>query len=300
MKGKRFSRELTVGLLGLVAIATIYLLINFFKSVNIFSNTDKYHIEFNDIGELTNSSPLYLNGCKIGNVSSIEHDFNKSDLVHLTVSVEKGLRIPEGSYAMIHNKLIGGSTIHLVLGKGSGTMAPGSTMKGIIDAGTMGEVSNMMQQVEAMLPNVSSMLISLDKILSNPAIMNTIDNLETLTGQLNTTSAELNSIVSNDIPTALDKVIKLEDDLLKVSSQLSEVDYVNMIASLEASLDNIQQITTALNAGEGTAGKLLKDTTLYTKLNETCKAAESLLQDLKENPKRYVNVTVFGKKEEKK
>lgn len=300
MKGKRFSRELTVGLLGLVAIATIYLLINFFKSVNIFSNTDKYHIEFNDIGELTNSSPLYLNGCKIGNVSSIEHDFNKSDLVHLTVSVEKGLRIPEGSYAMIHNKLIGGSTIHLVLGKGSGTMAPGSTMKGIIDAGTMGEVSNMMQQVEAMLPNVSSMLISLDKILSNPAIMNTIDNLETLTGQLNTTSAELNSIVSNDIPTALDKVIKLEDDLLKVSSQLSEVDYVNMIASLEASLDNIQQITTALNAGEGTAGMLLKDTTLYTKLNETCKAAESLLQDLKENPKRYVNVTVFGKKEEKK
>lgn len=300
MKGKRFSRELTVGLLGLVAIVTIYLLINFFKSVNIFSNTDKYHIEFNDIGELTNSSPLYLNGCKIGNVSSIEHDFNKSDLVHLTVSVEKGLRIPEGSYAMIHNKLIGGSTIHLVLGKGSGTMAPGSTMKGIIDAGTMGEVSNMMQQVEAMLPNVSSMLISLDKILSNPAIMNTIDNLETLTGQLNTTSAELNSIVSNDIPTALDKVIKLEDDLLKVSSQLSEVDYVNMIASLEASLDNIQQITTALNAGEGTAGMLLKDTTLYTKLNETCKAAESLLQDLKENPKRYVNVTVFGKKEEKK
>ena len=300
MKGKRFSRELTVGLLGLVAIATIYLLINFFKSVNIFSNTDKYHIEFNDIGELTNSSPLYLNGCKIGNVSSIEHDFNKSDLVHLTVSVEKGLRIPEGSYAMIHNKLIGGSTIHLVLGKGSGTMAPGSTMKGIIDAGTMGEVSNMMQQVEAMLPNVGSMLISLDKILSNPAIMNTINNLETLTGQLNTTSAELNSIVSNDIPTALDKVIKLEDDLLKVSSQLSEVDYVNMIASLEASLDNIQQITTALNAGEGTAGMLLKDTTLYTKLNETCKAAESLLQDLKENPKRYVNVTVFGKKEEKK
>ena len=300
MKGKRFSRELTVGLLGLVAIATIYLLINFFKSVNIFSNTDKYHIEFNDIGELTNSSPLYLNGCKIGNVSSIEHDFNKSDLVHLTVSVEKGLRIPEGSYAMIHNKLIGGSTIHLVLGKGSGTMAPGSTMKGIIDAGTMGEVSNMMQQVEAMLPNVGSMLISLDKILSNPAIMNTINNLETLTGQLNTTSAELNSIVSNDIPTALDKVIKLEDDLLKVSSQLSEVDYVNMIASLEASLDNIQQITTALNAGEGTAGMLLKDTTLYTKLNETCKAAESLLQDLKENPKRYVNVTVFGKKEENK
>lgn len=300
MKSKRFSKELTVGLLGLTAIVAIYLLINFFKSVNIFNNTDNYRIEFNDIGELTNSSPLYLNGCKIGNVSAIEHNFNESDIVYLTVSIDKGMRIPEGSYAKIHNKLIGGSTIHLVLGNGNGTIAPGSTMKGIIDEGTMGEVGNMMKQVEAMLPNVDSMLTSLNKILSSPAIISTLNNLEALTGELNTTSAELNSIVSNDIPAALDKVMALEDDLLKVSSQLSEVDYGKMIASLEASLSNIQQITTALNEGEGTAGMLLKDTTLYSKLNETCKAAENLLEDLKENPKRYINLTVFGKKEEKK
>ena len=86
---------------------------------------------------------------------------------------------------------------------------------------------------------------------------------------------------------------------MKVSSQLSEVDYANMIASLEASLSNIQQITTALNEGNGTAGMLLKDTTLYSKLNATCEAAESLLEDLKENPKRYVHFSVFGKKEKK-
>jgi phospholipid/cholesterol/gamma-HCH transport system substrate-binding protein len=121
-----------------------------------------------------------------------------------------------------------------------------------------------------------------------------------LTGQLNTTSSELNNIVSNDIPEALGKVVELEDDLLKVSSQLSEVDYGSMIASLEASLNNIQQITTALNEGNGTAGMLLNDTTLYTKLNETCQAAEDLLEDLKENPKRYVHFSIFGKKEEKK
>ena len=150
-----------------------------------------------------------------------------------------------------------------------------------------------------MLPKVNSMLTSIDAILSNPAINNTLNNLETLTGQLNTTSAELNNIVSNDIPTALDKVIKLEDDLLKVSSQLSEVDFNKMVASLEASLNNIQQITTALNEGEGNAGMLLKDTTLYSKLNATCEAATLLLEDLKENPKRYVHFSVFGKKEKK-
>ena len=300
MKKIKFSRELLVGLLGLTAMFVIYFLINFFKSIDIFEDTNKYRIEFANIGELTNSAPVYINGCKVGNVSAIEYNFNESELVYLTVSIEKGLRIPQDSYAVISNKLMGGSTIKIVMGKSSNTIAPGAMMKGEIETGAMDEVSKMIPQIEAMLPKVDAMLTSLNGIVANPAINNTLNNLETLTAQLNATSAGLDKIVKNDIPEALDKVIKLEDDLLKVSSQLGEVDYQSIIASLEASLNNIQQITTALNEGSGTAGMLLKDTTLYTKLNETCKAATSLLEDLKENPKRYVHFSVFGKKENKK
>ena len=299
MKKRKFSRELIVGVLGLVALFVIYFLINFFKSIDIFDDTDKYRIEFTNIGELTNSAPVYVNGCKVGNVSAIEHNFNESNLVYLTVSIDKGMRIPEGSYAQIHNKLMGGSTICLILGDGEGTIEPGSTLKGYLEAGAMGEVGNMVPQIEAMLPKVDSMLTSLNNILSNPAINNTLNNLETLTGDLTTTSAGLNNLVNNDIPTALDKVHALEDDLLKVSSQLSEVDYANIVASLEASLNNIQEITTALNEGNGSVGMLLKDTTLYGKLNETCGAAINLLEDLKQNPKRYVHFSVFGNKEDK-
>lgn len=296
---KGFTRELWVGLLGLAAMFVIYFLINFFKSIDIFDDTNKYRIEFVNIGEITNSAPVFINGCKVGNVSNIEHNFNESDIVYITVSISKGLRIPEGSYAEIHNKLMGGSTIHLMLGKGKGTIAPGEIMKGQLESGPMDEVEKMIPQIEAMLPKVNSMLTSLNNILSNPAINKTLNNLESLTAELNTTSTGLNDIVSNDIPTALDKVVELENDLLKISSQLSEVDFRNMAASLEASLNNIQQITTALNEGDGTAGMLLKDTTLYTKLNETVEAATILLEDLKENPKRYVHFSVFGKKDKK-
>ena len=292
----KFSRELIVGLLGLAAMFVIYFLINFFKSIDIFDDTDKYRIEFTNIGELTNSAPVYVNGCKVGNVSSIEHNFNESSLVYLTVSIDKGMKLPEGSYAQIHNKLMGGSTICIVLGNGEGVIEPGATLNGVLEAGAMGEVGNMVPQIEAMLPKVDSMLTSLNNIVSNPAINNTLNNLEALSGQLNATSVQLNNLVNNEIPTALDKVIKLEDDLLKVSSQLSEVDYGTMIATLETSLNNIQQITTALNEGNGTVGMLLKDTTLYSKLNETCEAANALLEDLKENPKRYVHFSIFGKK----
>lgn len=300
MSKMKFSRELIVGLLGLAAMFVIYFLINFFKSIDIFDDTDKYRIEFTNIGELTNSAPVYVNGCKVGNVSSIEHNFNESNLVYLTVSIDKGMKLPEGTYAQIHNKLMGGSTICLVLGNGEGVVEPGTTLKGELEAGAMGEVGNMIPQIEAMLPKVDSMLTSLNSIVSNPAINNTLNNLEALSGQLNATSVQLNNLVNNEIPTALDKVIKIEDDLLKVSSQLSEVDYGTMIATLETSLNNIQQITTALNEGNGTVGMLLKDTTLYGKLNETCEAANALLEDLKENPKRYVHFSLFGNKEEKK
>ena len=300
MKKMKFSRELIVGVLGLTALFVIYFLINFFKSIDIFDDTDNYRVEFTNIGELTNSAPVYINGCKVGNVSSIEHNFNESEIVTLTLSLNQGLRLPEGSYAQIHNKLMGGSTICIVMGKGEGTIEPGMTLKGVLEAGAMDEVGNMMPQIEAMLPKVDSMLTSLNTIFANPAINNTLNNLETLTAQLNTTSAQLNRLVSNDIPTALDKVIEIEDDLLKVSSQLSEVDYASMIAALDASLNNIQQITAALNEGNGTVGMLLNDTALYSKLNETCEAANALLEDLKENPKRYVHFSVFGRKEEKK
>lgn len=297
---KRHSRELWVGVLGILALVTIYYLINFFKGVDIFDDTDKYKAEFTDIGEITNSAPVFVNGCKVGNVSNIEHNFNESRLVTVTLSINKGLRVPAGSYAEIHNKLMGGSTIHLILGNGKGTINPGETIKGVLDAGMLGGVGDVMPKIEAMIPRIDSILISLNSIVSNPAINNTLSNVESMTAQLNTTSSQLNSIIKNDIPTATDKLIRLEDDLLKVSSQLSEIDFKEMISSLEASVNNIQDITTALNEGEGTAGMLLNDTALYGKLNATCEAAILLLEDLKQNPKRYVQFSLFNKEKKEK
>ena len=161
----------------------------------------------------------------------------------------------------------------------------------------MGEVSRMVPQIENMLPKVDSILCSVNGIVSNPSINNTLKNVDAVVVQLYYTCERLNSILEKEIPTAAGKLIEIEDDLLKVSSQLSEVDYLKLVASLEESLDNIQQITTALENGEGTMGKLMKDSTLYNRLNSTTDAAIQLLEDLKKNPKRYVHFSVFGKKE---
>ena len=296
-KINKSPRELWIGLLGILALAMIYMLINFFKGVSIFNEGDKYYARFHDIGEIVKSSPVYINGYKVGNVSDITYDFKEVNNVYIEMSLDKRLQIPQGSYAMIVNKTLGSSTINLVMSQKEVFLQPGDTLYGTLNAGAIHEAGKMLPQITSLLPKVDSILVSLNNVLSNPALNNSVNNIEQLTIQMNRTTALLNNILSEDIPQATDKLIEIEDDLLQVSSQLSEVDYTKLMNSLEASISNIQQITASLNNGEGTAGMLLKDSTLYTRLNETCEAATMLLEDLRENPKKYVHFSVFGRKQ---
>lgn len=295
-KKKTFTRELWVGLLGILALLIIYLLINFFKGVNVLKEGNKYYIKFDNIGEIVKTSPIYLNGYKVGNVSNIIYDFNTSDGVFVEISVDKRLNISSDSYAEVNNKMLGSSTISLCLGKSNKYVAAGDTINGYLNGGAMKEAGEMLPQINALIPKVDSILTSLNTILGNPAINKSINNVEHLTKELGSTTAMLNSLLSKDIPTATEKLIKIEDDMLAVSAQLSEVDYKKMFETLEQSVTNLKQITEALNNGEGTAGMLLKDSTLYNNLNNTCAAATALLNDVKENPKKYVHFSIFGKK----
>ncbi|MBR5859995.1 MAG: MCE family protein [Bacteroidaceae bacterium] len=293
---KKSPRELWVGILGIVAIALIYLLINFFKGVNVFNEGDRYYARFNDIGEIVKSSPVYINGYKVGNVSGITYDFSKTNCVYVEMSLDNRLHIPQGSYAMIVNKTLGSSTINLIMGNSENIINKGDTLSGTLNAGAMHAAGKMIPRINDLLPKVDTMLVSLNNILSNPAINNSINNIELLTAQLNRTTAQLNAILSEEIPQAAEKLIAIEDNMLQVSEQLSDVDYKKIMGDLEASLSNMKSITAALESGEGTAGMLLKDSTLYSRLNETCEAATTLLQDLRENPKKYVHFSVFGRK----
>ena len=296
-KNSSFTRELWIGVLGIIAILTIYLLINFFKGINIFSTGEKYYVKFSDIGEVVNTSPVFINGYKVGHVSNVIYNFNNPEEVYVELHLDGQLQMPEGSIALINTKLLGSSTISLALGKSNTMLQPGDTIEGRMNTGAMDEASAMIPKITAMLPKLDSILVSLNSTLANPAINNSVNNIELLTQQLTATTALLNSLINNEINVAADKLIEIEDDLLKMSAQLSEVDYNKLIGSLEASLANIQEITTALNNGEGTAGLLLKDDALYNKLNNTTEAATLLLEDLKANPKRYVHFSVFGKKD---
>lgn len=292
----RFSKELIVGSTGILALLLIYLMINFFKGIDLFKDGEHYYVKFDNIGQIVSSSPIFLNGYKAGNVRSISYDFENMKNVIVEIDIDKRLRIPAGSYAEVNNHMLGGSEISIILADNNQYISAGDTITGRLNKGLAGEMSNAIPTINNMIPKVDSILTSLNILLANPALNRSISNIGEITEDLSTTTASINSLLSDEVPQITERMVRIEDDILKVSSQLSEADYKKLLTTLGASIENLESITSSLEKGEGTAGKLLKDNELYNKLDSTCSAARALLEDLKENPKRYVHFSIFGKK----
>ncbi|MBO7290251.1 MAG: MCE family protein [Bacteroidaceae bacterium] len=297
MEKRKFTREFWIGFLGILSLVIIYLLINFFKGISLFNEGSIYYVRFNDIGEIVKTSSVYVNGYKVGNVQEIEYDFEKGNGACVTLSLDKRLHIPVGSTAEINKELLSSSSISIIQGHSNSYLMPGDTLNGRLKSDAMEVAGEMLPAIGDMLPKIDSILISLNNTLANPSINNTLNNVEQLTAQLNSTSKDLDNLLNGDIATASSKLVALEDQMLELSTKLNEIEYQRIVASLETSLKNLEEITASLNNGEGTAGMLLKDSSLYIRLNETCESANALLEDLKEHPKRYVHFSIFGNKQ---
>lgn len=294
---KIFSREVLIGATGILAILIIYFLINFFKGINLFKPDNHYYVKFPDVCQLVNSSPVFINGYSVGNVRNINYDYENPGNIIVTIEIDERMKVPEGSYATITTHMLGGTDLSLILGKGSKILSPGDTLTGIPDKGLAAVAGEkILPAFDNIMPKLDSILGNLNTILSNPAISNTIDNTAILTEELKKTTASINKLLKKDVPAVTGRMVKLEDDLLAVSGQLKQVDYLKLSAQLENTLKNVEQLTQSLNSKEGTVGMLLNDTTLYSNLCTTCEQAESLLVNLREKPQRYVHFSLFGRK----
>ena len=231
MKGK-WTRELWIGILGILSLLILYVLINFFKGVNLVEEENVFYVRFDNVEGIVQTSPVFINGYKVGSVRDLVYDFDNGNGVIVELSVDKRLRIPEGSYAEVKTALLGSSTVNIVSGNGGGYLAPGDTIQGRLDGGAMGEASKMIPAVADVIPKVDSVLVSLNDVLTDPAIKNTLANVEQLTAQLNGTSAELDRLVKGDVRKAAGKLVALEDEMLELSSRLNEIEYEKLVNSL--------------------------------------------------------------------
>ena len=147
------------------------------------------------------------------------------------------------------------------------------------------------------MPKMDSILGSLNKLLADPALANTLHNAEQLTASLSSTSSQLDKLMHTDVPQLTENINAVTSNLRTISDNLKDVDYASTILKVDSTLANVRLLTEKLNRKDNTLGLLMNDSSLYQNLNATSANAASLLQDLKEHPKRYVHFSLFGKKD---
>ena len=293
------AKEITIALIFIIALALLYVGIEFLKGKNLFSHHNIYYACYNDVTGLSNTTPIFTNGVRVGIIDGINYDYNHPDNIVVRLKVNKKLPIPTGSIAVIETELLGSVNVNLLLAKDSQhILAYGDTLSGRIDKGTMSNISEMIPTIAALVPTLDSLLVSIQSITSDSSLIRSLHNAETLTANANKAVNRINTLTT-PAENLIAKLNSVVDNLNAVSSQLSQatdgIDAKELASRLNTTIENLENVSSQLSNGEGTAGKLLSDSTLFENLNKVCTDAQTLVNDIREHPLRYIK---FWKKSE--
>ena len=295
---KYITKEVRIGIAGLIALCVLVYGINYLKGINMFKPSSYFYVKFKNVNGLAKSSPVFADGVRVGIVRDIYYDYNQAENVVVEVELDTELRIPKGSSAELTSELMGGVRMDILLANNPREKyAIGDTIPGKLNNGMMESVAALMPQIEQMLPKLDSIMTSLNTILGDQSIPATLHSVEKMAANLEVTSGQLKVLMGRDIPQLTGKLNTLGDNFISISDNLKKIDYANTFNEIEQTLANVKIVTEKLNSKDNTVGLLLNDPQLYNNLNATTANAASLLEDLKEHPKRYVHFSLFGKKE---
>ncbi|MDO4986222.1 MAG: MlaD family protein [Prevotella sp.] len=298
---KKFSKEIQIALVAIAGLLVLYFGLHFLKGMTLFSGDNKYYVKFKDVSGLSVASPIFANGYRVGVVEEIMFDYQNTGEIVAAIDVDTELSVPKGSRAEIATDLMGNVKVLLVLGNAAdGMVAPGDSITGCQQVGAMGKAADMIPAVQQMLPKLDSILASVNTLLADPAIANSLHNVDQITADLTRTSHDL-SLLTAQLNRQMPQMLQNADGVLantnQITKDISNMDFAATMTSVNTTLKNVEQMTAALNSREGTLGLLMRDPSLYYNLNSTMMHADSLMLDLKQHPKRYVHFSVFGKKD---
>lgn len=295
---KKFTKEIKIGFVSVLSLCLLYYGINYLKGINLLKPANYYYLVLHDITGLTVSSPVYIDGYKAGLVRSFEYDYDHPGNIIVEISMDKKMKIAHGSTAQFKLDLLGTAAINLSLNHmGTEFFLPGDTLPSNQAIGVMAKVeSDIMPRLTQVLSRIDTVLAHLQTVVANPALNQSVTNIEGTTKQLNESSVILTDMMHKDIPTIVGNLKKISSDFSTVSGNLKSVDFANTISSVDTTLSNLKSISKQLSSPNNTFGLLLQDRVLYDTLTATTANANQLMIDLKAHPKRYVHFSVFGRK----
>lgn len=293
------KKEFKIGLAGIAALVILFCGIHYLKGINMFKPESYYLVEFENVNGLPESSPVFANGFKVGIVRDLRYNYQKPGHVLVGVELDQHMKVPKGSRAELVTEMLGTVKMNLLLNLESAEYyGENDTIPGFANNGIMGAAEkDLLPQLQRMMPKMDSILGSLNKLLADPALANTLHNAEQLTASLSAASLQLDKMMNTDVPQLLDNVNVTASNLQSISNNLKDVDFASTISKVDSTLANVRLLTDKLNRKDNTLGLLMNDSSLYKNLNATSANAASLLEDVKAHPKRYVHFSLFGKKD---
>jgi len=310
----KISNETKVGILTIVALVILIVGFNFLKGKDVFSRSKKIYAVFSELGTLEKSNEVKINGLPIGNVYDKKERDKDVSAVVVTISLTRDINIPKNSVAYISSSLVGSSYIIIERGNSTEMMGDGDTLTTRMETGILGDVKAQMNPTMARirdvldslketlsgvngmlnmenkaylketLHNLSQASNALNGLLDNKngALAKTLNNAQAMTESLKNNSADISTTIGN---------------AKKISEKLAALELQPTIDSLNTMISSLKATAAKLNSTDGTLGALMNDRALYDKLNDAILSAEILIDDLRTHPKRYVNLSIFGKKD---
>ncbi|MBP6372890.1 MAG: MCE family protein [Flavobacterium sp.] len=304
-----YSKEIKTALLVIASISLLIWGYGYLKGKDIFSRYNTYSVYFDNVEGLTKSAAITLNGLAVGKIADIKLAANQSGKMEVSFQVDSDIPVTKSTVASLYEPgFIGGKQIMLLLNSDDTTLAPsGYVLKGTVKSGMTELVAEKLapiqQKLELFLERSTVLLTNVNSVLDDKAkadIKNSIAELNATMQEMHQLSASANKLVNDNaknMNAAMADIKTSSGNFAKISDSLQKADLGKTVRTLESSLEKVNVLLTNLNEGKGTMGKLAKDEALYNNLQKTAKEMELLLQDVRLHPTRYVNVSLFGKKE---
>lgn len=298
---KVFSKEVQIALVAIAGIVIMFFGLKFLKGMTLFSSADSYYAKFDNVAGLSVSSPIYSNGFRVGVVEDVIYNYEGSNEIVAVLGLNNRMRLPNGTRAEISKDLMGNVELDLILGPNPvDLMEVGDTIFGQIQQSALAKASEMIPQIQKMFPKLDSILANVNMLLSDPALRNSVHNIDQITANLSSTTNELHYL-SRNLKTQVPGMIEKADNVLAntntLTKNLSDLDIAMTMAKVNNTLQNVEEMTAKLNSNEGTIGLLMRDQDLYRNAASTMGHVDSLMIDLKQHPKRYVHFSLFGRKD---
>lgn len=302
----KLTREIKTAILVISSILLFFWGYSFLKGKNLFDTNKKLYVVYENVAGLESSAPVTLNGLKIGKVNSITINPDGKLLVELQISTD--FPISKSSIAEIYDSgLVGGREISIQVNledknyTSSGDYLKASSKLGLTDA-LAKQIVPLKDKIEKLLENANVLFENVNDILDEKAkanLQNTFAELNATMTEFRGASKNLNLLLDSNKSkldhtfTNLDKTVA---NFEVISDSLANANLGKTVKNLEKTLANVDKLLGDMEKGNGTMGKLFKDETMYNNFTKASSELELLLQDLRLNPTRYINVSVFGKK----